>query len=214
MDRGGGGGLRTRSAALFPFAAAADGGRAADNARGPARHPTPAAPHAHPTMEVSTPKVTVTAALADTLCTAISDARKGVNNALNLTKTKVMAKDDAETAFRKRYRGVIKELEDILADDDPKRYDFGLSRPADPATSGQPAIVHATALGGARVLVQTDGARRANSVKEYLVSLGVSNARVDTVSYGKERPICTESAESCWSQNRRGVTVVMNGANS
>ena len=84
----------------------------------------------NPTMEVSTPKVTVTAALADTLCTAISDARKGVNNALNLTKTKVMAKDDAETAFRKRYRGVIKELEDILADDDPKWYDFGLSRHA------------------------------------------------------------------------------------
>ena len=58
------------------------------------------------------------------------------------------------------------------------------------------------------------GARRANAVKEYLVSLGVSTARVDTVSYGKERPICTESAESCWSQNRRGVTVVMNAANS
>ena len=58
------------------------------------------------------------------------------------------------------------------------------------------------------------GARRANAVKEYLVSLGVSTARVDTISYGKERPICTQSDESCWSQNRRGVTVVMNGANS
>ncbi len=39
------------------------------------------------------------------------------------------------------------------------------------------------------------GARRANAVKEYLVSLGVSSARVDTISYGKERPICTESDE-------------------
>ena len=58
------------------------------------------------------------------------------------------------------------------------------------------------------------GARRANAVKEYLVSLGVSNARVETISYGKERPICTQSDESCWAQNRRGVTVVMNGANS
>jgi len=58
------------------------------------------------------------------------------------------------------------------------------------------------------------GARRANSVKEYLVSLGVSNARVETVSYGKERPICTQSDESCWAQNRRGVTVVLNAANS
>ena len=58
------------------------------------------------------------------------------------------------------------------------------------------------------------GARRANSVKEYLVSLGVSSARVDTISYGKERPICTESDESCWAQNRRGVTTITGGANS
>ncbi|HUO98328.1 MAG TPA: peptidoglycan-associated lipoprotein Pal [Rhizomicrobium sp.] len=58
------------------------------------------------------------------------------------------------------------------------------------------------------------GARRANAVKEYLVSLGVSAARVDTVSYGKERPICSESTESCWAQNRRGVTTIASGANS
>jgi peptidoglycan-associated lipoprotein len=58
------------------------------------------------------------------------------------------------------------------------------------------------------------GARRANAVKEYLVSQGVSTGRVETVSYGKERPICTESNEACWAQNRRGVTVVSGGANS
>ena len=58
------------------------------------------------------------------------------------------------------------------------------------------------------------GARRANAVKEYLVSLGVSSARVDTISYGKERPICTESDETCWAQNRRGVTAVAGGATS
>ena len=57
------------------------------------------------------------------------------------------------------------------------------------------------------------GARRANAVKEYLVSQGVSTARVETISYGKERPICTESNEACWAQNRRGVSVVA-GANS
>ncbi len=50
------------------------------------------------------------------------------------------------------------------------------------------------------------GARRANAVKEYLVSQGVSTGRVETVSYGKERPVCTESNEGCWAQNRRGVT--------
>jgi len=58
------------------------------------------------------------------------------------------------------------------------------------------------------------GARRANAVKEYLVSLGVSSARVDTISYGKERPICTESDESCYSQNLRGVTTITSGASS
>ena len=58
------------------------------------------------------------------------------------------------------------------------------------------------------------GARRANAVKEYLVSLGVSGARVETISYGKERPMCTESSESCYAQNRRGVTTISGGANS
>jgi peptidoglycan-associated lipoprotein len=58
------------------------------------------------------------------------------------------------------------------------------------------------------------GARRANAVKEYLVSLGVSSGRVETISYGKERPMCTESNESCYAQNRRGVTTITSGANS
>ena len=43
---------------------------------------------------------------------------------------------------------------------------------------------------------------------------GVSAARLETISYGKERPICTESSEDCWAQNRRGVSVITGGANS
>ena len=58
------------------------------------------------------------------------------------------------------------------------------------------------------------GARRANAVKEYLVSQGIAAGRVETVSYGKERPVCTDSNEACWAQNRRGVTIVTGGANS
>jgi peptidoglycan-associated lipoprotein len=58
------------------------------------------------------------------------------------------------------------------------------------------------------------GARRANAVKEYLVSLGISAGRVETISYGKEHPICSESTEECWAQNRRGVTTITGGANS
>lgn len=54
------------------------------------------------------------------------------------------------------------------------------------------------------------GERRANSAKNYLVSLGVSAARVATVSYGKERPVALGSNESAWAQNRRAVSVVIN----
>ncbi len=48
------------------------------------------------------------------------------------------------------------------------------------------------------------GDRRASAVKQYLVSLGVSADRLSTVSFGKEKPFCMESAEACWQQNRRG----------
>jgi peptidoglycan-associated lipoprotein len=58
------------------------------------------------------------------------------------------------------------------------------------------------------------GDRRAYAVKEYLVSLGVDAARLQTKSYGKERPVCGESDESCWQQNRRGYSVILAGASS
>ncbi len=56
------------------------------------------------------------------------------------------------------------------------------------------------------------GARRASSVQEYLVSRGVSPARLRTVTYGKERPIEICSTEACYSRNRRAVTVLAAGA--
>lgn len=52
------------------------------------------------------------------------------------------------------------------------------------------------------------GERRANTAKNYLVTLGVSPVRVSTVSYGKERPAVPGSDETSWSQNRRSVTLV------
>lgn len=51
------------------------------------------------------------------------------------------------------------------------------------------------------------GDRRANSAKQYLVNLGVSASRITTVSYGKDRPFCTEHNEDCWQQNRRAHLV-------
>ena len=47
------------------------------------------------------------------------------------------------------------------------------------------------------------GDRRAKSTMRYLNALGISNARMSTVSYGKERPLCLEKNEACWSRNRR-----------
>src|SRR6185437_4242123 len=52
------------------------------------------------------------------------------------------------------------------------------------------------------------GSRRAESVKNYLISKGVAAARMKTISYGKERPVATCDDISCWSQNRRAVTVL------
>ncbi len=52
------------------------------------------------------------------------------------------------------------------------------------------------------------GDRRANSVKNYLVALGVSPSRLTVISYGKERPAVPGANDMAWSQNRRGVTLV------
>jgi peptidoglycan-associated lipoprotein len=52
------------------------------------------------------------------------------------------------------------------------------------------------------------GSRRANAVKEYLVTLGIPAARMTLISKGKEQPVCTEDTESCWQQNRRGHFVI------
>ena len=52
------------------------------------------------------------------------------------------------------------------------------------------------------------GERRANAVKQYLVSKGVAADRISTISYGKERPAVLGNNETAWAQNRRAVTVV------
>ena len=55
------------------------------------------------------------------------------------------------------------------------------------------------------------GERRANAVKQYLVSQGVAADRISTISYGKERPADLGNNEAAWAQNRRAVTVVKAG---
>jgi peptidoglycan-associated lipoprotein len=53
------------------------------------------------------------------------------------------------------------------------------------------------------------GERRAKSAKNYLVSLGVSQSRMMAITYGEEKPVCTEKYESCWEKNRRAHFVVV-----
>jgi peptidoglycan-associated lipoprotein len=55
------------------------------------------------------------------------------------------------------------------------------------------------------------GEKRANAAKQYLISLGIPSAKIDTISYGKEKPICTESTEECWAKNRRDHFVLVEG---
>ena len=79
--------------------------------------------------------------------------------------------------------------------------------------SAQPAV-RATIEGhaderGTREYNLALGARRANSVRDYLIAQGVSAGRLDTVSYGKERPVALGSDPQSWAQNRRAVTVVL-----
>ena len=55
------------------------------------------------------------------------------------------------------------------------------------------------------------GARRAETAKNYLIAKGISASRIRTISYGKERPVAVCDDISCWSQNRRAVTVLTGG---
>jgi peptidoglycan-associated lipoprotein len=53
------------------------------------------------------------------------------------------------------------------------------------------------------------GDRRAESVKDFLVASGVPGKRIETVSYGEGKPLCTEQTESCWARNRRAHFVIV-----
>ena len=55
------------------------------------------------------------------------------------------------------------------------------------------------------------GERRAYAARNYLLSMGIQSERMDTVSYGEEKPLCTESNEACWAKNRRDHFVLNEG---
>ena len=120
---------------------------------------------ANPTKE-SAP-LGITAAIATTLHTALSDARNDASAAKAAAKDTNMALTQKKAAFQERYRKTIDEIDGLLTDDAPEWYDFGLNRPDDPKTPGIPDGLDATALGSGRALVTLTGARRANSFNYY-----------------------------------------------
>ena len=89
---------------------------------------------------------------------------------------------DAQAAWLRRYPSVRVRIEGNADERGTREYNFAL------------------------------GGRRANSVKEYLVAHGVEPGRIDTVSYGKERPIDPGEGEEAWAKNRNGHTAITSGA--
>lgn len=58
------------------------------------------------------------------------------------------------------------------------------------------------------------GQRRAAAAKRYLTDFGIDAGRVDIISYGHERPVCSQDVEDCWSQNRRDEFVIVAGGDN
>lgn len=56
------------------------------------------------------------------------------------------------------------------------------------------------------------GQKRANVVRAYYVTAGIPKARLETISFGEERPLCTAATDDCWGMNRRGATKVRNAS--
>lgn len=55
------------------------------------------------------------------------------------------------------------------------------------------------------------GDKRTKAARDYLLSLAVPSSRIETISYGKEKPICNEHTEDCWAKNRRAHFVILKG---
>ena len=89
---------------------------------------------------------------------------------------------DAQVAWLQRYPGVTVRIEGNADERGTREYNLAL------------------------------GARRAESIRSYLVQRGVNAGRIDTISYGKERPIAAGSNEEAWARNRNGHTAIVSGA--
>lgn len=129
--------------------------------------------NAVPAHEDASEGVTSAACLAQ--WTAISTARQGVNNAESALTAGLTTRDNAVGTLRRRVRGLINELEQLLSPSDPRWEDFGLNIPANPSAPVPVESVTLGALGTGRIEVSFPWATRAT---RYIVQTFLSN--VDT----------------------------------
>lgn len=157
-----------------------------------------------------TPVATVTPAPAK------AAAPKAVAN--NVQPARVAAQPSKPTtmpdAVKKRLNEYLAKLEDALFDYDQStiRSDAGVALRDDVNVireilsdyPSQKLIIegHADERGSAEYNLGL-GDRRAHAVQEFLSSMGIPGPQLAVVSYGKERPVCTQATEACWQQNRR-----------
>lgn len=119
-------------------------------------------------------------------------------------------------AIEKKTEGLLKSLEDIYFD-----YDRFSIRNDAISVLQENAQTLALGLSNSKIVIEGHcdqrgtesynmvlGERRANAVREFLVDLGVPSEKLQIVSYGKEKPFCTDQNEECWQENRRGHFVV------
>lgn len=128
-------------------------------------------------------------------------------------KVESVKSDDMESRYAEEKRGMFA---DILFDYD--KYDIKdaykpeMRKVSEWMAKNSPAVVsiegHCDERGTNEYNLAL-GDRRARSVKDYLVSLGVPSSRIETISYGEEKPACTEQNEGCWAKNRRAHFVIL-----
>ena len=127
----------------------------------------------NPAMEVNTAKLVVTAAKADTLFNAVSDARTAVNNGNTDAGNKMAARDAAEEKLRARLRGLITELEQLLDDNSTLWDAFGLNAPGAASTPDVPEALVVTPGAAGTLLVDWADARRAARYRVWVQVLTV-----------------------------------------
>ncbi len=119
-------------------------------------------------------------------------------------------------AFEKKTEGLLKSLGDIYFD-----YDRFSIRKDAMSVLQENAQTLASGFLNNKIVIEGHcdqrgtesynmvlGERRANAVREFLLDLGVPSEKLQVVSYGKEKPFCTDQNEACWQENRRGHFVV------